>query len=717
MAEESDIDTRLADQVTSLSTKLVTEVAKSSRLEETILQLRRENANTKSRLSALEKVENDHKTLSHKYSELSDTNAALTKQKLAAEAKNKQLEGEVEDLTASLFNEANQMVSDASREAYNFKLKNRKLIEELAEKDSIIENLQDQLRDLKGLFVKMEDQQRSSSRVNTPRLENSRFEFAPQEIDVVPADPSNHAVLQQLLYGVRGHAVRFDLPVYQIDFKAFVYQLIKKDFSFDLASLKTLKYFRKLWTEEIEPSIPVIPALNGNTFMTRWSKGKSFWSLLVEGKAIIEPVAGVNETFKLTYKGAKRGDEVPIALKDPCAFCGESKDDLLEHARLYSLKLYGPATETGAAGGSTTEIGGEPHTVIGTYPLCNFCLVKLRAICTFFAKLRVVRSNIYKLPQNRSFDDIAYVNNFQFKRSSESLQTPTSDPESEHIFVKLYLMLLVLRAKIYWSRIGFWDTDEDVEFINLDEIPTETFRAVVSDNVAFKQPESELVAEVIERDPSDPEQKESEVNDSDPLGVTKLTLDPAVEKVKEPTGKPDFIEDPQSASIEDSESVSHKDLHVISAETAEPSSISEGTKEIPPKTISEGTKETSSKTVSETASKPELKSENPKPEQAEKSTAEPKGKKNKKKGKASKIPDSAIHNESTEEIDNAQAITEASLKEQEEEAGDGEFQDSLETFEGNPPLQRRKSKSKEFKAKINKDLDNTLAALQESLEK
>ncbi|OBA23052.1 hypothetical protein METBIDRAFT_36256, partial [Metschnikowia bicuspidata var. bicuspidata NRRL YB-4993] len=470
MADDADLDTRLASQVTALSTQLVTEVAKLLLLEETVVLLRREQALLKTRVSALEPVESEHKAARDQLAALQLSLAALAAQKDAAEAKNKQLEGEVEDLTASLFNEANEMVLNASREAYNYKLKNRKLIEELAEKDAIIDNLQAQLLDLKALFVQMDERQQLASRVATPR---------PAEPAYVPVPP----VLQQLLYGVRGRAVRFDLPAYQLDFKAFVYQLIKPGFSFDLASLRTLKYFRRVWAEELEPCVPVIPALTGNTFMRRWTKGKSFWSVLVEGRAIIEPVAGVNETFKLTYKGVRRGSGAPVALKDACAFCGENKDDRLEHARLYNLRLYGPA-EAGAEPGAT-DTGGEPHAAIATYPLCNFCVVKLRALCTFFATLRVVHSNIYKLPQNSTYDDVAYANSFQFKRPPDAVR-PALAPELEPVFVKLYLTFLVLRARIFWSRIGFWDTDEDVEWLNVDEVPLATFRAAVQDNVAFQ---------------------------------------------------------------------------------------------------------------------------------------------------------------------------------------------------------------------------------------
>lgn len=486
MAEE-DIDIRLAAEVTHLSTKLVTEVAKLLQLEETILQLRKENAAHKQRLTILTGLESEVSTIREEHAALTSQVAKLTKEKLAAEAKNKQLEGEIEDLTASLFNEANEMVSNASRETYNFKLKNRKLIEELSEKDAIIENLQAQLKDLKLMFMKLEDQQRTSS-ANTPRMDH---QFESQDNGAAGEPDDELLLLLLLVYGPRVRALRFDLPAYQQEFKSFVYQLIKPDFQFDLASLKTLKYFRHIWLEEIEPCVAHIPTPSGN-FMNLWSKGKTFWGLLVEGRAIIEPVSGVNETFKLTYKGAKTGNEIPVAIEDPCVFCGECKDDMLEHARLYNLKLYGPASETGGYG-HTREIAGEAHEVISTHPLCNFCLVKLRAICDLFAKLRMIHANIYKLKQNSTYDDMAFVSNFQFKKVDAP--TPKLNPSDEPAMLKLYMMLLVIRAKIFWSKIGIWDTEEDVQTLSLDEFNIDVFRQVVRDNVAFQHFKPQQVLE------------------------------------------------------------------------------------------------------------------------------------------------------------------------------------------------------------------------------
>ncbi|RKP30924.1 hypothetical protein METBISCDRAFT_15152 [Metschnikowia bicuspidata] len=477
MAEE-DLHARLAEEVAVLSTKLVTEVARLLLLEETVHLLRRENHGLRQQLDVLRDIEEAHATAAAEAAELSAAVQAVTDERNTALAKNAQLEAEVEDLTATLFNEANEMVSSASRETYNFKVKNRKLIEELGEKDILILDLQRQLHDLKRLIETMEEESRERERKHERERDRERRD-AGRNADRDAADEG----VDLLVYSPRACSIRFDLPMYQRDFRAFVYQLVRPDFVFELGSLKTLRYFRKIWNDEIEPSLDV-PAPMGS-FINRWAV-KSFWLFLVEGKARIEPVSGVNETFKVSYKGPKTGLEVPIALRDPCSFCGEQNETRLEHARLYSVKLYSSARDTRDAVGETTvDVGGEPHHVVGLYPLCNYCLVKLRAVCEFFAKLRLIHSNIYKLTPSSVAD--AAVSGFQFKRAADAVETPKVIWADEPVLVKLYLLLLGIRAKIFWSRTGFWDTEDDVECLSVEDIRLDVFRDFVATNVSFQE--------------------------------------------------------------------------------------------------------------------------------------------------------------------------------------------------------------------------------------
>ncbi len=562
MSSQADYDKRLAEEVGSLSTRLVTAVNKQVELEETILELRKQVSALKLKNEQLNQSDIKLKTILPKYIKLQDDYRETLTKKKEAESQNTKLQGEVEDLTASLFDEANTMVSNASRETHNFKIKNRKLYEELDEKNIIINDLQEQLQDLKQMFIKMEEQSKIQSYLqsNTPKIESStdfnetnsihtNTNFSESKLSkyntrsTLGDEESQNYNLQQLqriIYSPLITSIRFDLNNYNIDFKGFVYQLIKPDFQFDLSHLKTIPFFKSIWQSEIENCIHYIPSLPATTtLLNRWQKGKTFWGSLIEGKVSIEPIKGSNETFKLTYKGnnasgnssnentesisnrsSATGSVVPVAIKDPCTFCGEARNDSLEHCRLYHLKLFESNTANNSGNNLTNQDqqGNNDNThVIASYPLCNYCLIKLRNLCDFFAKIRLIRSNIFKLKQNDSFDEFIVVpGSFgQFKRSNtisnrngtysssstsssstssvssssattangESLNSTTHniqlDRTEESKLIKLYIMMLLIRSKIFWSKLGFWDTIDQINEINLDEIHYEAFSYLI----------------------------------------------------------------------------------------------------------------------------------------------------------------------------------------------------------------------------------------------
>ncbi|KAF6069474.1 GDP/GTP exchange factor Sec2p family protein [Candida albicans] len=526
MSSQADYDKRLAEEVGSLSTRLVTAVNKQVELEETILELRKQVSALKLKNEQLNQSDIKLKTILPKYIKLQDDYRETLTKKKEAESQNTKLQGEVEDLTASLFDEANTMVSNASRETHNFKIKNRKLYEELDEKNIIINDLQEQLQDLKQMFIKMEEQnfnETNSIHTNTNFSEsklskyNTRSTLGDEE-----SQNYNLQQLQRIIYSPLITSIRFDLNNYNIDFKGFVYQLIKPDFQFDLSHLKTIPFFKSIWQSEIENCIHYIPSLPATTtLLNRWQKGKTFWGSLIEGKVSIEPIKGSNETFKLTYKGNNAsGNSSNENTDNPCTFCGEARNDSLEHCRLYHLKLFESNTANNSGNNSTNQDqqGNNDNThVIASYPLCNYCLIKLRNLCDFFAKIRLIRSNIFKLKQNDSFDEFIVVpGSFgQFKRSNtisnrngtysssstsssstssvssssattangESLNSTTHNIQLERTeeskLIKLYIMMLLIRSKIFWSKLGFWDTIDQINEINLDEIHYEAFSYLI----------------------------------------------------------------------------------------------------------------------------------------------------------------------------------------------------------------------------------------------
>lgn len=478
--DPTSLEARLSHEVTQLSTNLVTAVAKQLELEEKVLQVLRDNFQLRQLVEYLKQFEQKYQELQSDYERLRSLFVQDRKAKDVAETENKRLQGEVEDLTASLFNEANLMVSNASRETYNFKIKNRKLNETITEKDSIIESLQEQLKDLKDKFFRMEDQQKSSSQAGTPKLEQSRFGNNPSEnsVENLKEGSGTFDQYESIIFSPTVKAIRLDLPNYNDDFMNFIYTIVDPSFTFDLNSLKTLRFFRRIWTDELENSFPTIPNLTNSNFINRWQRGKTFWNFLVEGKLVIEPIRGINETFKLMYKGEKIRKDHPVALRDPCAFCGESKEDMLEHCRLYSLKFINTDHNSLASG--------DNHEPIASYPLCNYCLIKLRNICDFFAKLRLLHANVYKLQPRREYyehfnSNIQLVKSFGSSSETETKSGNTRESEvtisskvqsgiEQFKLIKIYYLLVFLRCKIFWSKIGYWDNDEFLYETNIENL-------------------------------------------------------------------------------------------------------------------------------------------------------------------------------------------------------------------------------------------------------
>ncbi|KAG5420942.1 SEC2 [Candida metapsilosis] len=496
MAEVENLDKRLEEEIGNLSTRLVTAVNRQVELEETVLQLRKTVSELESRNAILTKSDENYKVILPKYLKLQEDFKEVNIKKEVAENENGRLKDEVEDLSASLFDEANTMVSNASRETYNFKVKNKKLYEEIDEKNIIISNLQDQLQDLKQMFIKMEDKQRvmlSSSHNGTPNLEPKEFNFDNKSIE----EDYQTQQLSNTLYAPLITSLRFDLNNYNKEFKGFIYTLIKPEFTLDLTHLKNLAFFKQIWIDEIENTAAHIPNLPSSTLLNRWQKNKVFWSSLIDGRVSIEPIKGYSEGSSKNANDKEVEPELlTIAIKDPCAFCGESRNKYLEHCRLHHYKIYDV-----------------DESLIACYPLCHFCVLKLRNLCDFFAKLRAIKSNVFKLKQTHMFDE--YVNratansgsNFYKRTSSSSSSAVRSiasspsatasasdsdltnghvfdlklDDEEESKLIKIYLVLTQIRLKIYYSKLGLRENVNRLNELNIEEIHYEAFSSLIPD--------------------------------------------------------------------------------------------------------------------------------------------------------------------------------------------------------------------------------------------
>lgn len=649
MTEE--LTDRLTEEITSLSTKLVTAVSKQLELEEKLFHYHKENHHLKTQAAQFQDINQKFEELTAAHTKLTEDHKSLEHVKQEHESENKKLKAEVEDLTASLFDEANKMVSDASRETYNFKIKNKKLYEELDEKNLIIDNLQTELGELKRLIEGLE--------VKNTNLTNEKNSLNTNLQETEEAKELN--IFNSSIFAPKLKSIRFDLSSFK-DFKEFLAVLIDPNFSFDLTTLKLQKWFKKIWIEEFETSINV-PATN---FLNRWQKGKYFWNLLIEGKVKIEPIKGINETLKLDYNNQQNSAPTPTAIDQPCEFCQEHRNDNLEHSRLHYLKLLDPET----------------LAELISYPLCNYCLIKLRNICEFFAKLRLINKNFYKLSFDNKFD----LNN-------------------DYKVLKLYLMLVLIRSKIFWSKIGYWDNINEVNSINVDEINLEHFKLLTIDdgnsihsNEAIKSFEGKRL---MEEGKDDGEGFEPVVR-----GKTG-TEEPVKQVEKEKVEKVDK----EDQKIETKEQVpAEPEPEPEAKREAEPEAKPEPEAEpVKPTEPAESTKAVEQQPKEQDPEEPETKE----PEQ----TTEPAPSKNKKKNKKKKKNNVKGLINNFEQADQAdqQAESDKSAEptppsqETNENSSDEEFKDSNELF----GLSRKNSKSKQFTQKMNNNLDDTMKMLQE----
>ena len=161
----------------------------------------------------------------------------------------------------------------------------------------------------------------------------------------------------------------------------------------------------------------------------------------MEGLVVVEPLSGVNETFQMGNSTQPPNAEAsnknesqssmpklfkfpltspPIALHEPCSFCGESRDDIIEHARMYVLK---------------TQNKQEDGTIMvtNTFPLCHWCLFKVRQTCEIFAFLRSLKTGVWNL-EKVTMKSISSKDSSRFSVVTSAIrQTKTEDRRSKRM--------------------------------------------------------------------------------------------------------------------------------------------------------------------------------------------------------------------------------------------------------------------------------------------
>lgn len=415
----------LSNEVAMLSTKLINAINYQTNLDDSLQATRHELEQSR---QELKKARAEKQSLDDaiaqgvliKKSEVDITiarlRADLAMEKASrdnAEKAKRQTENELENLTSSLFEEANKMVAQARKDTEAVERRNSQLKSQIKDTEDLVASQQEQLQDLKLTMEKLErtDTTPRDSSVPTTPIKTSTAVFdavQPSPNTSGPLDvPPNHPLyFSQILLPI----LRTDTSAYA-DFAELIASSQKTPHSrtasgnmasasqtnlatistsaaaasspnlpgaFAFASnsansspqsssfgsnsltptLKESKFYKRVLVEDLEPTLRLDLA-PGLSFLSR----RTVQSSLLNGTLVVEPFAPTS-SWKF-YS--------PVFA---CALCGESRKDEV-HTRKHRFR--------------TSESEDAQR-----YPLCDYCLGRVRAAGDFVGFLRMVRDGHWR---------------------------------------------------------------------------------------------------------------------------------------------------------------------------------------------------------------------------------------------------------------------------------------------------------------------------------
>lgn len=438
--DDPDYKPDLSAEVALLSTKLVNAINYQTNLDDSLQQSRHELEQAQQRIATLEqeksrmdqmvfggvlvKKADVDKTVARLKMELSQERAARE----VAERAKKQVEGELENLTSALFEEANSMVAMARKDTEAVEKRNAQLKAQLLDTEMLMASQQEQLQDLKSTMEKLQEQSpamrpRDLSIPSTPiTTQHSSFDAmasSPFAAELSEQSPEHPLHFSQLISPVlRSDTVAFGdfqdllllarrLGAHSRSNSSQASQgpnngqsntnmsasspSLPGSFSFASSSptstygsslnippLKDSKFYKRVLTEDIEPTLRLDLA-PGLSFLSR----RTVLGALLQGTLAVEPYPQNKHYFS-------------------CTLCGEGRRTE-PYLRRYRFR--------------TSEEDSVPK------PICDFCVSRLRASCDFVGFLRMVRDGHWKCDSEED----------QKSAWEESVR---------------------LREKMFWSRVG-----------------------------------------------------------------------------------------------------------------------------------------------------------------------------------------------------------------------------------------------------------------------
>ncbi|OQN96506.1 hypothetical protein B0A48_17079 [Cryoendolithus antarcticus] len=410
----------LSQEVAMLSTKLVNSINYQTNLDDT-LQVTRHELDLMKRDHA--RVKAEKKSIDDmiangifvRKNEIEKTmealRADLAKEKAAreeAENSRRQTEGELESLTTALFEEANTMVAAARKETEAAEKKVAQLRSQIEDNSVLLGSQQEQLQDLKLTMEKMSERgdidTRLDSMPSTPIHAGTAtfdsMQLSPNATQPAEFNPEHPLHYKQLLTPV----LRNDVAAYT-DFLdllktsrialghsranssnttqppltsssqtnlstsspalpgAFSFSTNSSPQSATFAAsqppLKDSKFYKRVQTEDIEPTLRLDLA-PGLSFLSR----RSVASALLAGTLAIEPFSPQTKFYGPIFA---------------CALCGEARK-----AEPYVRRHRFRVSEEDSA---------------QRYPLCEFCLGRVRSSAELVSFLRMIREGHWRVSQ------------------------------------------------------------------------------------------------------------------------------------------------------------------------------------------------------------------------------------------------------------------------------------------------------------------------------
>ncbi|KAI9759542.1 MAG: rab guanine nucleotide exchange factor S2 [Candelina submexicana] len=435
----------LNSEVATLSNKLINAINHQTNLDDTLAATRHELDNSKARTRQLEATTNDFESMMSKgilvkkkdiEAEMLKVMADLAeerKQRRVAEKARKDMEQELENLTTALFEEANQMVAAARKEREPLERKNEQLKAQLNDTELLLASHQEQLADLKSVMQQMGSERdevdtntnvptspstpplgsqdnltkafealhlspNAQGSINTPPahptsfphlvqpvlrtdlqavddfyslLRNSRLQKPPSRVSSgsygglnlmgvanlttnTPPQPLVHVPSNGSTSSASTSGTYSSSPSIPSTPASANSSVSSRDVPQSSAPLKETRFYKRTVVEDIEPTLR-LDAAPGLSWLAR----RAVLNSMSEGSLVVEPVPSTPRLHHFA-----------------CSLCGENRKGE-EYTRGHRFRT----SESDSA---------------QLYPLCKYCLGRVRSVCDFLGFLRMVKDGHWR---------------------------------------------------------------------------------------------------------------------------------------------------------------------------------------------------------------------------------------------------------------------------------------------------------------------------------